>query len=242
MSLDQIGPMGNSVEDVEFVFDIIKGQDNFDCVSQNNLEFKPKKKYTIGLVDLQDFCDKSISNPVYKKTEEAAKKNKWDIKKINLPLDIGVETYYVIVYTEFFSATRKFDGRRFGKKIEDAAGPEVMRRILGGSEISKAEYHGKYYKNALKARAFVKKQFDDLFKDVDFIVLPTVPITAHRVGEKIEMKNMMAYDLFTVLANIAGVCAISIPGIKVEGKELGLQVICPRFSESLLFDVGKKFE
>ncbi len=253
MSLDQIGPLTNSVEDSEFIFNIIKGQDNFDCVSSLSLEKKgfskpketsieEKKKYTIGLVNVEDFCDKKISDLIKKKTEEIAKKNKWEIKKVNLPLDIGVETYYVIVYTEFFSATRKFDGRRFGKKIEDFSGPEVLRRILGGSEISKAEYHGKYYKNALKAKEYVKEEFEKLFKEVDFLVLPTVPRTAHKIGSKISLKEMMAYDFFTVLANIAGVCAMSIPGLKLNKDELGLQIIAPRFSEDILFNIGREFE
>jgi len=242
MSLDQIGPLTNSVEDSEFIFNIIRGQDNFDCVSQDNYKVEKKKKYTLGLVNVEDFCDKKIADLIKKKTEEIAKKNKWEIKKVSLPLDIGIETYYVIVYTEFFSATRKFDGRRFGKKIEDFAGPEVLRRILGGSEISKAEYHGKYYRNALKARQYVKEQFEKLFEEVDFLVLPTVPRTAHKVGSNISLKEMFAYDLFTVLANIAGVCAMSIPGLKLNKEELGLQVIAPRFSEDILFNIGKEFE
>ncbi|MDO8516974.1 MAG: Asp-tRNA(Asn)/Glu-tRNA(Gln) amidotransferase subunit GatA [Nanoarchaeota archaeon] len=242
MSLDQIGPLTNSVEDSEFIFNIIKGQDNFDATSQNPLELKPKKGLTIGLLDVRDFGDKRIEDLITKKTEEVCKRNKWEIKKVNLPLDIVLQTYYILVYVEFFSATRKFDGRRYGLKIDEEAGHEVLRRIFGGSEISKAEYHGKYYRSALKARALIKKQFEKIFEDVDAIVLPTVPRLAHKIGEKISVKDMYAYDVFTIPANLSGVCGISIPAGTIDKKQVGLQILAPRFYEELLFNISKKFE
>jgi len=81
------------------------------------------------------------------------------------------------VYTEFFSGTRKFDGRRYGKKIEDSCGDEVLRRILGGKEISKAEYKGKYYRKALQVKGLIKKEIEKAFKEVDLIVTSTLPKT-----------------------------------------------------------------
>jgi aspartyl-tRNA(Asn)/glutamyl-tRNA(Gln) amidotransferase subunit A len=241
MSFDQIGPLAKSVEDTQFVFDVIKGQDNFDCVSKNQIE-KKKKDLVIGLVDVRNFCSKDIAEQIERKTIEVAKKNKWTIKKVNLPLDIAIEAYYVLVYTEFFSTTRKFDGRRFGKKIEDFCGPEVLRRILGGSEISKAEYHGRYYRDSLKAKAFVKKQFGSLFEQVDLIVLPTVPKTAHKIGEKISVKEMYAYDVFTIPANLAGICGISIPCGKIDGKPLGIQIFASALQDDFLLEKAREFE
>jgi aspartyl-tRNA(Asn)/glutamyl-tRNA(Gln) amidotransferase subunit A len=241
MSFDQIGPLAKSVEDTQFVFDVIKGQDNFDCVSKNQIE-KKKKDLVIGLVDVRNFCSKDIAEQIERKTIEVAKKNKWTIKKVNLPLDIAIEAYYVLVYTEFFSTTRKFDGRRFGKKIEGFCGPEVLRRILGGSEISKAEYHGRYYRDSLKAKAFVKKQFESLFEQVDLIVLPTVPKTAHKIGEKISVKEMYAYDVFTIPANLAGICGISIPCGKIDGKPLGIQIFASALQDDFLLEKAREFE
>ncbi len=242
MSLDQIGPLTNSIEDAELIFNVIKGQDNFDSTTKEISKLKPKKQITIGLVDVEDFCDRKIAELIKNKTEETAKKHNWKIKKINLPLDIAIEAYYVLVYTEFFSATRKFDGRRFGLKIEDACGPEVLRRILGGSEISKAEYHGKYYRDALKAKHFVKEQFENLFKQVDIIILPTVPKLPHKIGEKISVENMYAYDVLTIPANLAGIPAISLPAGEINKIPVGLQIMAPRFHEDLIFQVGEKFE
>jgi aspartyl-tRNA(Asn)/glutamyl-tRNA(Gln) amidotransferase subunit A len=242
MSLDQIGIITKSVEDIELVFNVIRGQDNFDCVSKNLQVFQNKKQLTIGLVNVQDFCDKEIVDLIKEKTEQVAKKNGWKIKEIHLPLDIAIEAYYVLVYTEFFSTTRKFDGRRFGKKIEGFCGPEVLRRILGGSEISKAEYHGRYYRDSLKAKAFVKKQFESLFEQVDLIVLPTVPKTAHKIGEKISVKEMYAYDVFTIPANLAGICGISIPCGKIDGKPLGIQIFASALQDDFLLEKAREFE
>jgi aspartyl-tRNA(Asn)/glutamyl-tRNA(Gln) amidotransferase subunit A len=177
-----------------------------------------------------------------KKVDEVAKKNKWKLKNINLPLEIALETYYIIVYTEFFSTTRKFDGRRFGKKIEDFAGPEVVRRIIGGSEITKAEFEGKYYKEALKARNYIKEEFTKLFNQVDAILLPTTPKTPHKIGDQISVEDMYAYDIFTTLSSITGIPTISIPMGKVDEKDVGLQILAPHFEEDLIFKLAKKFE
>ena len=242
MSFDCIGPLTNSPEDAKLIFNVIKGQDNFDQTTTNPESQIPNHKKIIGLVNVKDFCDKEIAELIENKTKEIAIKNKWKIKKINLPLDIAIQTYYIIVYTEFFSATRKFDGRRFGKKIEEVAGPEVIRRIIGGSEITKAEHEGKYYREALKARNYIKQQFEKLFNEVDAIILPTVPKTPHKIGEKISIKEYYNYDITTCPASIAGIPAISIPAGKVDDKDVGLQILGPAFSEELIFKLAKDFE
>jgi len=242
MSFDCIGPLTQKPEDSKLIFNVIKGQDNFDQTTTTPSKEAPRKKGTIGLVDVKNFCDPKIAEAIQKKTEEIAKKKKWKIKKVNLPLDIAIETYYVILYAEFFSATRKFDGRRFGRKIEDAAGPEVLRRILGGSETTKAEHEGKYYREALKARNLIKQQFEKIFASVDAIILPTVPRTAHKIGEKISTRDMYAYDVFTAPASIAGIPAISIPSGKIDDKDIGLQILAPHFQEELLFKLASDLE
>tara|TARA_Y100000310_G_scaffold149036_2_gene148357 strand:- start:1359 stop:2690 length:1332 start_codon:yes stop_codon:yes gene_type:complete len=241
MSFDCIGPLTNNLEDSKLIFNIIKGQDNFDQTT-NKKEKDHKKKNVIGLVNVKDFCDKKISDLIENKTKELVKKNNWKIKKIELPLNIAIETYYIIVYTEFFSTTRKFDGRRFGKKIEEVAGPEVIRRIIGGSEITKAEHKGKFYRASLKARNFIKKEFEKIFDQVDIVILPTVPKTPHKIGEKISVKDMYAYDIFTTPASIAGLPAISIPIGKIDKKDIGLQIIAPELQEELLFKLARDFK
>jgi aspartyl-tRNA(Asn)/glutamyl-tRNA(Gln) amidotransferase subunit A len=242
MSLDVIGPICKNIEDTKYVFDIIKGQDNFDSTTKEFSEIKTKKKYTIGLVNVEKFAKKEIAELIEKKTMALAKKNKWEVKKVDLPLDIAIQTYYLLVYVEFFSATRKFDGRRFGKKIEEFAGHEVLRRIFGGSEISRAEYKGKFYKEGLKARKYIRQQFENLFQDVDVLILPTVPKTAHKIGENISVEEMYAYDVFTTPVNIAGVPGLSIPIGEIDKKKVGLQILASHGHEDWIFDVGEKLE
>ncbi|MDO8659976.1 MAG: Asp-tRNA(Asn)/Glu-tRNA(Gln) amidotransferase subunit GatA [Candidatus Parcubacteria bacterium] len=243
MSLDQIGPIGKNVEDVELLFNVIKGKDERDSISQDKI-VKSEKIKTIGLLDLSGLkVDNKIIKLINDKTEELAKKNKWKIKKISINyLDLAVETYYPLVYVEFFSGTRKFDGRRYGKKIEESCGPEVLRRILGGSEISKAEYHGRYYHLALKAKKLVEQEFEKAFKEVDCIILPTVPRLPHKIGEKISIEEMYSYDALTIPSNLAGNCAISIPIGKINNIPVGMQIIADKFQEKKLFEVAKAVE
>jgi aspartyl-tRNA(Asn)/glutamyl-tRNA(Gln) amidotransferase subunit A len=242
MSFDQIGPLTKNLEDSEYVFNIIKGQDNLDTTTKNCEERKLDTKVVkVGLVDVNGFASDEIRDLINKRIEGTLEKNPgWEIKKVSLPLDISLETYYLLVYVEFFSATRKFDGRRFGKRIEDVCGKEVLRRIYGGAEVTQAEYEGRYYRNALKARQFIKKEFERLFKEVDVIVLPTVPRTAHMIGEAISTKEMYAYDVFTTPVNIAGIPAISVPLGEIDKKPVGMQVLAPHFCENWIFEVAKR--
>ncbi len=241
MSFDCIGPLANSVEDVELIFDVIKGQDNFDNTTSDEV-FDGGENKILGLVDVEGFCNSEIADMINTKAEKFAKENGYKIKKVKLPLDISVETYYIIVYCEFFSGTRKFDGRRFGKNIDKFGGPEVLRRILGGKEVSQAEFEGKYYHDALRAREKIKQDFDKLFEQCDFLVLPTVPRVAHKIGEEVSLEDMMNYDVLTCLANISGLPAVSIPGLRHGDEEVGLQVIGRRFDEKKILEIGKEFE
>jgi aspartyl-tRNA(Asn)/glutamyl-tRNA(Gln) amidotransferase subunit A len=243
MSLDCIGPLTKTVEDSELVFEVIKGQDNFDTTTSNKVSKEEVKiKKVVGVVDIKDFATKEIGEKYNEIVKEFAKKNNYEIKNVKLPLDIAIETYYILVYTEFFSGTRKFDGKRFGKKIDEVGGAEVQRRIVGGSEITKAEFEDRFYNKALNAKQFISGSFEKLFKDVDVILLPTVPKLAHKIGEKLTLEENYAYDVFTCLINIAGVCAISVPVGQIDGKEIGMQVIGNIFNEKELFKIGVMLE
>ena len=242
MSLDQIGTLTKNVSDSELLFSIIKGKDSKDSIS---LDGKSDDKIkTIGLLDLSGLkVDERIKNLIDETTKKIAEKNKWLVKKIKIDyLDLAVETYYPLVYVEFFSGTRKFDGRRYGEKIENSAGPEVMRRILGGSEISKAEYHGRYYYQSLKAKKLIGQEFEKAFKKVDVIICPTVPRLPHKIGEKISVEEMYSYDVLTTPANLAGICAMSVPCGKINNVPVGIQIMGNKFQEGKLFKLGKEIE
>lgn len=244
MSFDQIGPFGKNVDDVELLFDVIKGKDSCDAISQDLKKTKMKKDLVVGILDLKNLrVDKRIIELIEKKVEDVCKKNKWKMQKIEIEnLDLAIETYYPIVYVEAFSSTRKLDGRRYGKKIEDSCGPEFLRRILGGAEITRAEYGGRYYYKALKIKKFIEGEFEKAFKRVDVIICPSVPKLPHRIGSNISVEDMYAYDALTIPSNLAGNCAISIPVGKIESVPVGMQLICNKLEDDKLLEIAKKFE
>ena len=248
MSLDQIGPLAKNVIDASLLLSVIFGKDENDSISQsseklnlNEIEKIPKN-ITIGILDFE-IKDKRIQKIIDEKIKIAFEKYKWKVKKIKLNyINLAVETYYPLVYVEFFSGTRKFDGRKYGKKIEDSCGPEVLRRILGGSEISKAEYHGRYYYQTLKIKKLIEEEFEKSFKKFDCIISPTVPKLPHKIGEKISIEEMYNYDTLTVPSNLAGNCAISIPCGEIENVPIGMQIICDRFQEQKLLEIARSIE
>ncbi len=242
MSFDVIGPLGLNVEDCELVFDVIKGRDEKDAVTR---EFESRKKdlknIKIGILKIK--ADDKIWNLVKERVEKVCSMRRWKFEDVSLEyVDLGIQTYYPIVYTEFFSGTRKFDGRKYGLKIEDSCGEEVLRRILGGQEITKAEYAGKYYRKALAVRKLIKQEFEKAFMKYDILVLPTVPKLPHKIGEKISVEDMYNYDVCTVLANIAEIPALSVPCGLVEGVPVGLQVLGGLGSDERLLKIGREFE
>lgn len=244
MSLDQIGPISKDIDSAKLLLEIIKGKDETDSISQEKKRIPKNKIITIGIPDLSNIkIDPKISKLIDDKVQELVNKYKWKLKKIKLNhIDLAVETYYPLVYVEFFSATRRFDGRRYGKKIEQVAGPEVIRRILGGSEITKAEYKGRYYYRALKIKRVIEGEFEKAFKNVDAIIMPTVPRLPHKIGEKISVEKMYGYDALTIPANLAGNCCVSIPAGKINGIPVGIQIMCDKFQDNLMLDIAKKIE
>jgi len=251
MSLDQIGPLCKDVYGCALMMEIISGKSEYDTITYD----EPVKEYTklsvpksikIGLSpDFEKLCkEKKIYKLIKKSAEKLAKELNAEIKDINLKyVDLAIQTYYPLCYVEFFSGTRKFDGRRYGHKIEDVCGEEVLRRILGGEEISKAEYHGKYYRKALQVKKLVKKVFEDAFKEVDIIISPTTPVLPHKIGTKItDPKVMYAYDAFTNPANLAEICAGVVKAGEIDKIPIGLHVMAPAFKEDLLFNVLSVFE
>jgi aspartyl-tRNA(Asn)/glutamyl-tRNA(Gln) amidotransferase subunit A len=148
-----------------------------------------------------------------------------EIIEVELPnLEKALSAYYLIVSVEFFSATRKFDGRKYGKRIEEVCGEEVLRRILRGRYISQKEYRGRYYQRALQVRTLIKQELMAALQRTDVIVGPTVPKLPHRIGEKISVSAMYAYDYLTIPANLAGICGGVIKAGEVNGIPVGLQV------------------
>ena len=254
MSLDQIGPLSRDVKTAAALLDVIAGHDSRDETSLD-LE-KDFYRFTKNLdADLKDvhigyarefddlISDAGIRKVIHEAIDRLSSSGA-EIVDVSLPnLRIAVPTYYLNVYVEFFSGTRKYDGRRFGHRIEDACGTEVLRRILLGSYISQKEYSGKYYRKALQARSLIRKELSSALKGVDVLVGPTVPKLPHKLGAKIEDPRVMyAYDVFTVVANLAGIPAGVVPAGKVDGIPAGLQVMGDVLCDQKVLNVMAGFE
>jgi len=242
MSLEQIGTLTGDIEGAELLLDVIKGKDDRDSTSFNVKEKNEKiGKIKIGILKIK--ADEKIWKLVREKINGVCEREGWKIENISLKyIDLGVQAYYPINYVEFFSSTRRYDGRKYGKKIEEVCGEEVLRRILGGQEIAQAEYASKYYRKALKARKLIEKEIEKALQEVDCLVLPTVPKLPHKLGTKLSVEDMYNYDSLTVLANLAGLPALSLPAGKIDGVPVGMQIICGKFKEGKMFEIAKRFE
>jgi len=250
MSLDQIGTFSQDIYGVSLLLSIISGYDKNDPTTFNEKVFRYHEmleipnNVTIGICEeLNNLTDNRILEKVNETLEILKIKYNFKIKNISLEhVNLAVQAYYPICYVEFFSATRRFTGRAYGKRIEEVAGPEVLRRILGGSEISKQEHHSLYYRRALKAMQLIKNDFLKAFKECDVIISATVPKLAHNIGSKIEVEDMYNYDALTIPANLAGIPAMSLPVGKINNCPVGIQIMAPHFAETRMFQVSKAIE
>lgn len=243
MSLDQIGPLARNVEDASLVLDVIKGKDERDTTSfdSESIYLKKSAGLKIGIVRVEG-VDTKVQKLIDAHIEKTLKDNKWKGHDVTIKhIDLAVQTYHPIVWTEFFSATRRFDGRKYGYKIEDVGGAEILRRILGGAEISRAEFEGRYYHKALQIKELIKQEFEHVLKDFDCLLMPTVSILPWKMGAKADPEELYAVDALVIPANLAEVCAISVPVGHIDKKPVGLQVICGKGRESSMLSIAREF-
>lgn len=246
MSLDQIGVFARDVEHAALVLEVIKGVDERDTITFAGRDVKLGKagKVNVGVLKVKG-VDKKIQKLIDENIERLKKALNWTVKKVEIQhIDLAVQTYYLLVYVEFFSATRRFDGRKYGKKIEENCGEEVLRRILGGSKITRAEFKGAYYRKALEVKEVIKDEFEDVLGKVDCMILPTVPSLPWKIGEGKKMKpeEMYAADALTIPASLAEICAVSIPVGRIDGIPVGMQVMCAKGEEGKMLSIVREIE
>lgn len=266
-SLDQIGAFGKTVDDVEILFDSIKGYDKMDSTSvlekSKAVETKKDGKLIIG-VPYDSFSLGGIDDDIlqnFNASIDALASQGNEIRKISIPsMKHSLAVYYIIMPAEVSSNLARFDGVRYGmyspgvdiirdyeKTRADGFGKEVKRRILLGTYVLSSGYYDSYYNKANILRRIITSEFEEIFKDVDVIATPTSPTPAFKIGEKKDdpLKMYLA-DIFTVPANIAGIPAISVPSGFASRDEsslpIGIQFMAPAFGENLLFLAGKGFE
>ena len=264
-SFDQIGPMARNIEDVEIVFNLIKGKDENDSTTISDdtySKIKSERKPVIGIIKSllnQGGISKDILNN-FNESLEKFKKLGYEIKDIEIPsVSQVLPIYYILNFAEISSNMSRFDGMRFGLHkdgkdgIDDyfqtrgaGLGKEVRRRILLGTYVLSSGYYDAYYNRANALRRVITSDFLHAFENVDIILTPTTPAPAFKIGEKIsDPVAMYIEDIFTVTANLTGMPAISIPsGVSiVDGHSLplGLQLMSSHGKENVLFAVSAEF-
>ena len=265
-SLDQIGPFSHTVRESALVLQIICGFDPMDSTSAEvgvedwtggldqavgDMRIGIPKEYFV------DGMDGEVSNKI-----EAGiailEGLGCEVKQVSLPhSDYAVATYYLIATAEASSNLARYDGVRYGLRVEGETlqemyrqtrmhgfGSEVKRRILLGTYALSTGYYDAYYLKAQKARTLILRDFQNAFEEVDFIVGPTAPTTAFKIGEKTDdPMSMYLSDIFTLSCNLAGLPGISVPcGKGSNGMPIGMQLLGNHFEEAKLLRVAHQFE
>lgn len=266
-SLDQIGPFGRSVEDTAMLYDAIKGHDTYDATSvEKNLptiadkltgSVKGKK---IGIP--AEYFGKGVDTDVKEIVMKAAKeleKQGAALVNLNLPsTDYALSAYYIIACAEASSNLARFDGVKYGYRSEnfknlidmyersrsEGFGAEVKRRIMLGTFVLSSGYYDAYYKRAKLTQNRITAEFGDAFNKCDFILTPTSPVTAFKIGDRADDPlKMYAADICTVPVNIAGLPAVSFPcGNDKSGLPVGCQLIGRKFDEQTILDAAYGYE
>lgn len=281
-SLDQIGPLTKTVEDAAIVLsEIIGEEDKKDATSAPSLD-KRYEDYLTGDISKvkigipKEYLGEGLDDEIKNKFQEAVQKFEKlgaEIKEISLPHSkYSLATYYLIMPSEASSNLARFDGIKYGLRVDDKEssgfnengmprtlletyldsreygfGPEVKRRIMLGTYALSAGYYDAYYLKAQKVRALIRKDFEEAFKEVDFIFSPTTPEVAFKIGEKTDdILKMYLSDIFTITANLSGVPGISFPigKTKKDEKELpiGGQLMGKWFDEEGILNAAHTFE
>ncbi len=261
-SLDQIGPMAHTVEDVESIYHVISQHDANDSTSLTNDLRVPKKTKVKKIGVPWSFVRKEgVDKEVLANFEESVEKLKgvgYEITDIEIPhLDKALSVYYILMFAEVSSNLARYDGVRYGlskpgltsaegyvASRTSGLGDEVRRRVLIGTYVLSSGYYDAYYAKAQSLRAQLKESFVEVFNSVDCIIMPTSPVPAFKLNEKAhDPLSMYLADIFTVPISIVGAPAISVPSGKTkDGLPLGIQFIAPHCGEESLFTIGKDFE
>jgi len=266
-SLEQIGPMAKNVYDCALLLSLIAGYDFRDSTSVR----MPLRDYTSSLKNNVEGFKIGVPKEFFGEgTSEAVRKLVWKAihklqelggtyEETSLPsLEYALPTYYIIAMSEASSNLARYDGLRYGYRIDrDEAdwstvysknrrigfGAEVRRRVILGTYALSAGYYNKYYLKALKIRTLIRRDFEAAFQKFDVVVGPTMPIPPFKIGEKIEDPlALYMCDIDTVPVNLAGLPAISIPCGFTEGLPIGMQIMAPPFHEDVMLRVAYTFE
>jgi aspartyl-tRNA(Asn)/glutamyl-tRNA(Gln) amidotransferase subunit A len=266
-SLDQIGPLTKDVRDAATLLEVLSGVDHRDSTSVP----QPVPHYAASLTGdikglrlglpkeyMVEGLDPAVSKAVRAAVEQLQKLGA-EVEEISLPhTDYAVATYYIVATAEASANLARFDGIRYGARVEGADpielygktrgagfGPEVKRRIILGTYVLSSGYYDAYYLRAQKVRTLIRQDFLNAFEKVDAIVTPTTPTAAFKIGEKSDDPlQMYLSDIFTISCNLAGICGVSLPcGFTADPKlPIGLQLLGKPFGEETILKIAHAFE
>src|SRR6516225_7625422 len=265
-SLDRIGPFARHVADVATVLKIIAGRDPSDSTSTTapvddypGMLGKPVKSLKVGVP--KEYLGAGMDSGVREKINagiDLLRKLGCEIRDIQLPhTDYAIATYYIIATAEASSNLARYDGVRFGPRVESDSlismyrktrgagfGAEVKRRIVLGTYVLSAGYYDAYYLKGQKVRALIAEDFRKAFAEVDVIATPTSPVPPFRFGERVnDPLQMYLADIYTVTGSLAGLPGISVPCGRIRGTlPVGLQIFGPAFGEARVLQLAHAFE
>lgn len=258
-SFDQVGTITHTVEDASLILEVISGKDEYDSTASSTVvpEYPKQLQFNkkVKIAYFKECIESTGLNPeIRKRTEEILQQLKnlgHTVEEVTFPyLDYLVPAYYVLTTAEASSNLSRYDGIHYGyrskqafdlestykKSRSEGFGKEVKRRIMLGTFVLSAGYYDAYYSKAQKVRRILKNKVDEILTQYDFIVLPSTPDSAFKFGENSQDPiKMYLEDIFTVLANLAGIPSISLPlGQKQNHLPFGIQVLAKEFDESNL--------
>jgi aspartyl-tRNA(Asn)/glutamyl-tRNA(Gln) amidotransferase subunit A len=262
-SLEQIGPLGRTVSDVVSVLNVIAGTDENDHTTATGnkpvYSLQERKGLRVGLV--QEFiegADPVVAKVIHKAADTLAEQEGCTCEQASLAsVQYALASYYTIATAEASSNLARYDNVRYGfdmspegyewnsyfAKARSNFGEEVKRRIIVGSYVLSSGYYGKYYLKAQQVRSLLKREIKALFKKYDVLIGPTMPILPFKIGEKIDDPlKMYLVDIDTVVANLTGMPAMSVPASFVDGLPVGLQIMADEFQEQTMLDAAYLFE
>jgi len=251
-SLEQIGPMASSIEDLAILLEVIAGKDTRDSTNAGR-EFRfrrENRKLKIGIVK-----EMSGKEEVMERFNDVIGelKKRHEIGEVEIPsMKYALAAYYVIAMSEASSNLARYDGVRYGFSLDkldswtkyfskvraEGFGVEVKRRIMLGSFALSAGYYGKYYLKALKVRTLVIIELKRGFAQMDVLIAPTMPSLPFKIVELADPLTMYKMDVNTVPINLAGVPALNVPVGFVKGLPVGVQLIGKHFDENTLLNLG----
>jgi aspartyl-tRNA(Asn)/glutamyl-tRNA(Gln) amidotransferase subunit A len=264
-STDVIGPLTNTVNDAALVLDIIAGIDQLDStmIERDDTSYteltSELKAARIGIVEeyMGQGVDPGVKD-IINKAITACQARGANIKTVSLPsVTNALAVYYIICPAELSSNLSRYDGQRFGYSYPKATsleesyiksrsigfGREAKRRIMIGTHVLSSGYYDAYYKKAQTVRTKLINEFNEIFKEVDYLLGPVAPTTAFKIGQNAnDPLKMYLSDIMTVAANLTGIPAISVPAGMSHKLPVGLQLMAPQKHDRQLLSLALAFE